>query len=578
VSVFKSAAGIALSLLILGPAAAQEAEGDWGGWIHTPGSLLHVGIRIHRLADGAFAASFDSFDQGRWGVPFTTASVTGDKLTLTMSGPGARYEAVWTSADRRWVGTWKQAGLDMPLDLESAVLPVPPNIDHIEGDWDGVLVRKGARLRMSLHFHHLPTGGVVNTIEGIDFVQTAGITDFAQDGRTISLKAAAADWSFSGTIGEDGKSIGGRWGKSVEAAPLSFTLRKPGTPGPVLNRPQTPQRPYPYREEQISFSNTKAGATLSGTLTLPKGQGPFPAVILIGGSGPTTRDEPFFGHRPFLVLADFLTRRGFAVLRYDKRGSGASTGDYANATTADLADDAQAGVDFLKGRSDIDGRRVGLIGHSEGALVAPLVAAKHRSAAFLVLLGASGQKGGEIIPEQIGLEEKAEGMAADEVARQVRVQKEMIRLVRTESNAQAIPAIRDLLVSSGSSQAAADRRAALMTSPWGRFFIDYDPVDALRKITCPVLVIDGDRDVQVPARANLKMIKAALAGDRDVQIKEMPNLNHVLQMARTGSAIEYAANEETIAPAALDLIGDWVGKKTHATTEPVNNPTSGLSH
>jgi len=556
VSVLKYAASITLCLLLSSPAAAQEAVGDWDGFIHAPGGPLHVGVRIHQIGDKAFAASFDSIEQGRWALPFTTASIVGDRLTLTMSGPGARYEAGWDAARRRWVGTWMQAGRDMPLDLASTVLPPPLNIDRVEGDWDGVLIKNGTRLRMSLHFHQIPAGGLLTMIEGTDLVETAGVSSFAQDGRAISLKAASADWSFSGTIGEDGKSITGRWGIGTEAVPLSFMLRAAGTPAPVLIRPQTPQKPYPYREEQISFS--RAGAALSGTLTLPEGKGPFPAVILIGGSGPTTRDEPFFGHRPFLVLADFLTRRGFAVLRYDKRGSGSSSGDYANATTADFADDAQAGVDFLKGRSDIDGRRLGLIGNSEGALVASLVAAKYKSASFLVLLGAQGQKGGEIIPEQIGLEDRAEGKPAAEVARRVRVQEDMIKLVRTEPNAQAIPAIRDLLRSSGSSEAAADRRAALMTSLWARFFIDYDPVNALHKITSPVLVIDGDKDVQVPARENLKIIKAALAGHSDVQIMEMPNLNHVLQTARTGSAVEYAEIEETIAPAALDLIGGWV--------------------
>ncbi len=460
----------------------------------------------------------------------------------------------------------------MPLDLASAVLPARPVINRIEGDWDGALVRNGTRLRMSLHFHRLPTGGLLTTIEGIDFVETVGVSSFAQDGRAISLNAVLADWSFSGTISEDGQSISGRWGKGAEAAPLTFKLRAAGMSGPVLNRPQTPQKPYPYRELQVSFSNIKAGATLSGTLTLPEGNGPFPAVILMGGSGKTTRDEPFFGHRPFLVLADSLTRRGFAVLRYDKRGSGSSTGDYATATTADFADDAQEGVDFLKGRPDIDGQRLGLIGHSEGALVASLVAAKYKSAAFLVLLGAQGQRGGEIIPEQVGLEDKAEGMATAEVARQIRVQKEMIRLVRSEPNSQATAAIRDLLMSAGSSEAAANRRAALMTSAWGRFFIDYDPVDALRKIACPVLVIDGDKDLQVPARDNLKIIKAALSADRDVQITEMPNVNHALQTARTGSFIEYAENEETIAPVVLDLIGDWVAKHGYMTSQPAHGP------
>jgi pimeloyl-ACP methyl ester carboxylesterase len=566
VSLLKFAASVTLCLLLFTPASAQQAVGDWDGLIHAPGGPLHVDVRIHQIGAGALAATFDSVDQGRWALPFTTTSFAGDKLTLTMSGPGARYEAGWDAARRRWVGTWMQAGQNMSLDLASAVLPPRPNIDRVEGDWDGVLIKNGARLRMSLHFHRIPAGGVLTTIEGTDFVETAGVSSFAQDGRAITLKAAAADWSFSGNIGEDGKSIGGRWGEGAEAAPVSFMLRAANTPAPTANRPQTPRKPYPYREEEISFSRDQA--TLSGTLTLPEGKGPFPAVILIGGSGPTTRDEPFFGHRPFLVLADFLTRRGFAVLRYDKRGSGSSTGDNPNATTADFADDAQAGVEFLRGRSDIDGRRLGLIGHSEGALVASLVAAKYKSASFLVLLGAQGQKGGEIIPEQIGLEDRAEGMAAETVARRVRVQEAMIKLVRTEPTDRAAPAIRDMLMASGSSEIAADRRAALMTSVWGRFFIDYDPVNALRKIHAPVLVIDGDKDVQAPARENLKIIKAALAGHPDVQVMELPDLNHVLQTARTGSAIEYAEIEETIAPAALDLIGDWVGRQARV----------GLSH
>jgi pimeloyl-ACP methyl ester carboxylesterase len=303
-------------------------------------------------------------------------------------------------------------------------------------------------------------------------------------------------------------------------------------------------------------------------------------VLLITGSGPQDRDETIFGHKPFLVLADYLTRRGIAVLRVDDRGVGGSSGSTSKSTTADFADDVLAGVAFLKGRPEVNAAEIGLIGHSEGGVIAPLVASRSRDIAFIVLLAGTGLPGDQILSLQAAAILKLAGADAELLARQRALQERIFTLVRQEKdNAAAEKKIRAVLEEalarmkkedktgalqslSGLSSADAQVQAAL--SPWFRHFLDYDPRPALRKVTCPVLALNGDKDVQVPAKVNLKAIADALkeAGNKDVTTQELPNLNHLFQTCKTGAVTEYAALEETIAPAALEMIAQWIAERT----------------
>jgi pimeloyl-ACP methyl ester carboxylesterase len=338
-------------------------------------------------------------------------------------------------------------------------------------------------------------------------------------------------------------------------------------------RPQEPKKPYPYKEEEVSFENKAVGITLGGTLTTPETGSPFPAVVLITGSGPENRNEEVFGHKPFLVLADYLTRQGIAVLRCDDRGVGKSGGDSHTATTVDLATDAQASFEYLKTRKDIDPKRIGLLGHSEGGVIAPIVANETPDVAFVVLMAGTGLPGDSILMLQSWLAAKAEGAADTTLAKNAVVERTTLNIVKNERDtAVAAAKLRPLLkqemaqMSPNDSQAlnssdqAVEQEVKQVLSPWFRYFVSYDPRPALMKLKQPVLAINGSKDVQVAPKENLAAIEAALkaGGNKDYLVKELPGLNHLFQTANTGGVSEYAKIEETISPSALSVMGDWI--------------------
>lgn len=338
------------------------------------------------------------------------------------------------------------------------------------------------------------------------------------------------------------------------------------------NRPQEPKLPLPYIEEHISYKNLEADVTLSGTLTLPTSQGPFPVVLLIAGSGPNDRDETVFGHKPFLVLSDHLTRQGIAVLRFDKRGSGKSTGNYDIATSQDFSDDVLAGIAYIKSRKELNLNQIGLIGHSEGGLIAPMVAAKSRDVAFVVLMAGPGVNGEEILYEQRASLHRAAGETEDVMSQSRKFQEQMFTLVKRESDPQiaaeqlqeiaknymaTLPETQEkVTLESLESQAARIKK----NIEWFRYFLTYDPSTALKQVRVPILVLNGELDLQVSPKQNLPVISKALeeAGNKDFTIVELPQLNHLFQTCETGSIEEYEKIEETLSPSVLNLITEWV--------------------
>ena len=338
-------------------------------------------------------------------------------------------------------------------------------------------------------------------------------------------------------------------------------------------KPQEPDRPYPYLDEEVIYQNKSAGITLAGTFTRPKEGGPFAAVLLITGSGKQDRDETIMGHKPFLVLADFLTRKGIAVLRVDDREAGKSTGNFAASTSADFATDVEAGITYLKTRADVDPKRIGLMGHSEGGLIAPMVAARNADVAFIVLLGGQGLTGEEVMVLQGQQIMKVQGATEAQLETQKRVQTRLFAIVKAEAdpaerekklqatmdeeNEKALG--KDVKLSDVQKQGV-DAQLRMLKGPWLRFFLIYDPREALRKVRCPVLAMVGDKDAQVLPKENLSEIEKALkaGGNTDYTIKQMPNMNHLFQVCKTGDVLEYAKIEETISPIALDVIGTWI--------------------
>jgi fermentation-respiration switch protein FrsA (DUF1100 family) len=330
-----------------------------------------------------------------------------------------------------------------------------------------------------------------------------------------------------------------------------------------LRRPQNPTKPYPYRDEEVAYDNKAQNVTLAATLTIPPGKGPFPAVVLITGSGPQDRDESLLGHKPFLVLSDYLTRHGIAVLRADDRGTGKSTGDFATATTADFATDTEAGVAYLKTRPEIDAHKIGLIGHSEGGIIAPMIAARNPEVAFIVMMAGSGVPGDEILVAQVQAIAESSGKTHEEAVKAAVRQREILALIKAEKDpAKLEKELREKLATEGlEAQLGVEIKA--LTSPWFRYFMTYDPAIALRKVTCPVLAINGEKDMQVPPKQNLPPIRKALeqGGNKHFEVDELPGLNHLFQTAKTGSPNEYAQIEETMSPVALEKMASWILKQ-----------------
>ena len=447
------------------------------------------------------------------------------------------------------------------------------------GDWSGTLNAGGTQLRLIFHFTPKPGGGLAGTLDSLD-QGTNGLffSLVRQTGAKVRAEALALNAVYEGTLDPAGKTITGHW-VQFTLFPLTLT-RITAAPRTALlqnDRPQEPKPPFPYTSTDVSFPGGAAGVTLAGTLTLPPpsaGPGPFPAAVLIAGSGPNDRDETILRHKLFLVLADDLTRRGVAVLRYDKRGVGKSTGSYALATSRDFAEDAQAAFAYLKTQPHINAAKVGLIGHSEGGLIAPMVAAKSPTVAFLVLLAGPGYPGERIIAEQAALIGKAEGASDADVALSQVLEKKLLAVAATEADPLAARTqIAALLTQSLAALTPAQKKkigdtgpllqaqSAALVSPWFHYFLTYDPAPTLRQVHCPVLALDGSLDLQVPPAENLAAIRSALkaGGNADVTTTELPGLNHLFQTAKTGSPSEYGTIEETVAPALLKTVGDWVG-------------------
>ena len=439
---------------------------------------------------------------------------------------------------------------------------------NIVGDWQGALKVGSAELRLVLHITKGDNGAYKATLDSID--QGANgipVSSVSLKDSQLDLNVEAVHGTYQGKVNSEGTVITGTW---TQAQPLPLEFKRSANPIKSTKstaelerrRPQDPVRPFPYREEELTYENKAQSVTLAATLTMPPGKGPFPAVVLITGSGPQDRDEALLGHRPFFVLADYLTRKGIAVLRADDRGVGKSTGIFGKATTADFATDAEAGVAYLKTRPEVNQHKIGLIGHSEGGVIAPMVAARNPDVAFIVMMAGSGVRGDAIITEQLRLIEEANGKSHEQAEKDAAEEREVLALVKQEKNEAVLE--NELREKLAGRIPKAQLGAAIqqVTSPWFRYFIAYDPSLTLAKVKCPVLAINGEKDLQVPPSQNLPAIRKALeaGGNKDVEVDELPGLNHLFQTAKTGSPSEYAGIEETISPVALDKMATWILK------------------
>ena len=441
-----------------------------------------------------------------------------------------------------------------------AAMAVRVAAQDVAGDWQGTLKGPGVELRVVVHLTR-GASGLTGTLDSPDQAASGiALAAAALTGNTLTFSVPAVNGSYTGTLTPQG-SIDGSWSQGGQGLPLALT-RVTNVASLSPRRPQTPAPPYPYGEEDVSYTSAP-GVRLAATLTLPAGAGPFPAVVLITGSGPQDRDETLLGHKPFKVLADHLTRQGIAVLRADDRGSGSSTGTFATATSMDFAADAEAGLTYLANRKEINPGKLGLVGHSEGGVVAPIVAARNRAVAFIVLLAGSGVPGDEVLLAQQALIATANGAPPELVQRASAAMREVFAAIKTEKDDTALAAALRQRLAALIPAAQVDAQVQTLLSPWYRYFLTYDPRPTLRAVRCPVLALTGEKDLQVPATANLAAIKAALdeGGNTRSQVEELPGLNHLFQHATTGSPAEYARIEETVATEVLEKVSGWILKQ-----------------
>ena len=463
------------------------------------------------------------------------------------------------------------AGLGVALAVFNSVAAraqASSNTDRYIGNWVGTLSMPAAKLRLALTITRDSAGNLAGVMTSLDQGNARIPARLTLNGDTLVVAMPVVQASYTGVVNAGRDSLRGSFTQGM-TTPLD--MARAGAL-PVVIRPQEPKPPFPYGARDVSFESVP-GVRLAGTILLPPGDGPFPAVVLVTGSGPQDRNEELLGHKPFLVIADYLAQHGIASLRYDDRGFAKSTGKFADGTSADFADDAESAVRFLRTQPGIAPDRVGIIGHSEGGLIAPMVAARSRDVAFIVLLAGPGIPGDSMLLLQGSLIAVASGVPPAAVKRSDETKRRLFDAIRASRDsadaAERVAEVSRRMVGSlpageqdlATAQLEATKGAFL--TPWMRYFIAHDPRPALRQVHVPVLALGGTLDLQVPHQENLSAINTALkaAGNRDYRTVSLPRLNHLFQTATTGSPVEYATISETFSPAALALIGAWINER-----------------
>ena len=373
-----------------------------------------------------------------------------------------------------------------------------------------------------------------------------------QDGR-LQLTMSALGASYSGTLKDD--VIEGEF--TQHGMTFTLNLAKAEKVEQQKARPQDPQPPFNYHIEEVAFVNEKEGNTLAGTLTIPEGEGPFPAMVLVSGSGQQNRDEELMNHRP----SDYCARHGIAVLRYDDRGIGGSTGEVENATSMDFSYDAEAAFDYLRNRKEINATKVGILGHSEGGVINFMVAARRPEVAFLVSLAGPSVNGIEVLKEQQKAILRASGMTEEAVQFNSNTNAQMFDIIEASSSREeADSLLRNLLKGWGYNEELTEQTVGQMASPWMYYFLKYDPTEAIVKTNCRALLLNGSKDLQVIASQNLLAYEKIIAdyGKTNMTLRELPGLNHLFQHCETGSPNEYFEIEETISTEVLEMIVGFV--------------------
>ena len=557
---------VVLLVVLCLPARAQGAfEGTWAGPLRFPGASLEFVLHVSAADNGGYVGTADSPSQGSYGIPVEVA-VRGDTLTATVAAVGARFEGVVEG--EALVGTFSQGANRLPTTLERRTEAIAGEAaSPLVGDWEGVL---GGALPVVLHLRPEGGGGLRATLDSPSQGSFGNAASEARlDGDSLVVTFPGLNGRYDAAA--RGDSLVGTWS---QGQPLPLVLTRAGAGRSEARPSWEPRQPVPYAEEEVRVAS-RDGVELSGTLVLPEGNGPFPAVVLVSGTGPQDRDEAMGSLKPFAVLADALARRGVASYRYDDRGVGRSTGDFAAATLDDFAADAGAAARAIAARPEVGA--VGVVGHSEGAFVAPEVAAETPEVAFVVMLAGAAVSGAEIYAAQHERIVTAGGVAP-EAAAVWRGAVEALVAALNVSDAPAddlrpgmVEAFREALDAAPpatldalglpdpkATVTAAGQIADFALAPGIRSFLAYDPGRWLEGLDRPALAVFGGLDVQVPLETTGAAMRAALAGVPGSEVVVLDDQNHLFQTATTGGLDEYATAGTPMSPSLTDVVAEWV--------------------
>jgi pimeloyl-ACP methyl ester carboxylesterase len=565
-----------VAILLLTPnncCLGQESKAEtWMGILKAGPQKLRIELRLKPEKNGSFSGAMVSLDQVATPIPFDSVERTSKQLSFEIKKLGVSFAGDMNADQSVVTGVFTQ-GLKFNIEFKRVDGWKPAK--HV-ATWVGKM-EAGPKhfdfqFRVFVNFEGKKSIQLDSLTEGINGLEGG----FEQEGNQITMTIPATAAKVIGKLDAAGNVIGGTWIQSGAKIPLVLKrIPIEQTKSPKLNRPQTPKPPFDYDAEDFTvqaaaidpkYSND---VVLAGTLTAPAGKGPFPTVILTSGSGPQDRDETIFEHRPFLVIADYLTKKGFAVIRYDDRGIGQSKGDFLEATTADLADDLEVVFEWAKKSPKIDSKKIILAGHSEGGIIGPIVASRNADVAGVVLLAGTGVIGREIVLNQTreiaavaGLPEKV-----------LDLQDKLLRLVVARSKA-GLPMGEDFADSLNDVfgdlseeerlkyglNEVATKTILMFKSKWMRYFLEFDPATTLSKTHCPVLSLIGGNDLQVDPQLNMPAIKTAMdeAGNQDFTQVLVPGLNHLFQKSETGSPSNYVIIEQTLDDSLLSELSGWL--------------------
>lgn len=449
-------------------------------------------------------------------------------------------------------------------------------------NWTGILNAGGQKIELRLHLVQNPDKTYSSNWD-VPAQKAMGITSSKTqlENNQLSIEIKMIGASYTGKINAEGNAIEGSWGQSGMSFPLHMEPLKEGQAATIIAKPQTPKPPFNYASEDIEYKGVQTQLNYGATLTYPKDNAKHSLVILITGSGRQDRDETIFDHKPFAVIADYLTKKGFAVLRVDDRGAGKSTGDFSKSTTADFALDVEEHIRYAKTLAMIDTTKIGLLGHSEGGLIAPMVAARNKSVAFIILMAGPGIEIAELMAVQNEMVLKSAGISQQAIDAYIPLYKQLMKtIIVMDKKEDAILTSKSIvkewfdktdknlvkLTTNISTEADIDKFATSMaetlSTNWWKFFAAYNPQPNLQKVKCPVLALNGSADIQVPAAVSIKGIETALkkGGNKHFVTKQFEGLNHLFQKCNKCTVQEYGELETTIEGEVLETIGNWLTK------------------